>query len=185
MTYEVEVRASPSEAGWKEVKCFLDENAENIGEFRYWTCLFRDPTYLRLRKTQGKDNVVITIKYGEGTARVETEQHIPLDDLKDYLLTLKVKGYTQCAFIRSISHAYKYKDVRVDVNHIDNLGYKVEVELMVEDEKRVEESKQKVREVLEELGLTELSQDDYQLMLDEMYEKSMTKIDDVSKKILS
>jgi predicted adenylyl cyclase CyaB len=172
MVFEIEKRSLFSSKESFE-KC--EERVSKLGKFRktyiYKSYLFREPYHLRVRLVKGTDYATITTKSGDyqSAAREEHNEDIPLSVLQSYLDKLVLKGFTKCARITTVSNSYELDWLRVDFNAMNYLGFIVEVEALTEDHNEIPMLEQKVVENMKKLGLTQLSAQDYQSMMDRMF----------------
>ena len=150
---EAKIRLTDKEA--KEVLKTLDKELRLLE-----TCIKKDEYYgdfkkdfLRIR-TKG-DKVKMEIKDKKRSRGVEMNQEIgwEVKDSKKLKKILSDMG-TKVAF-RKVKQCRKYKageGVIVEFNKVETLGYFLEIEVMVKNEKEIEEAQKKIRDTFKKLG---------------------------------
>jgi predicted adenylyl cyclase CyaB len=175
-TYEIEKRSRIyDEQKFLDLKGRLNKKLKFIGEKTLTTFLFRKPSFIRIRLTEGDNTFIITEKTGDyaDKAREEKNIELPLNEIGEYISKLKTAGYDECTKLKTQRFAYQYNDdIKIELNIIDYLGMMVEVEAVTENEERVDELEGKVREIFKELNLEILDAETYQKMMDETYLKA-------------
>jgi len=118
-------------------------------------------------RTRLADNdVILVIKASvddtssaNGTARLEFEVKLPklsLDQLDDILLK---SGFLYQAKWSRERREFKYKGMHVCIDKNAGYGFLAEFEIQVEDQKHIQDAKDKLRSAMAELGVSELPQD--------------------------
>ncbi len=183
MHYEVEKRALlKSDVDFNRIKRFLYKQGKFLGKKNLKTLLFRKPTYLRFRSfcDVQKQRAEVTFKSGDYgmLSRKEINLDINPKQITDFIELLKAVGYKKGVFIKTERHYYKFRGLLVELNKIDYLGKIVEVEGLTNDKRKVGGLRKKIDDILEILQVQELSGEDYQGMMDDMFKKGLKKINE-------
>jgi adenylate cyclase class IV len=118
-----------------------------------------------LRTRQANDKVILVLKVviddttsANGTARIEFEADMPLalEQLDELVLQA---GFDYQAKWSRERNDYKYKGVNVSIDKNAGYGYLAEFEIVEEEPLLADTTKQKLREIMEELEVEELPQD--------------------------
>ncbi|HLC33221.1 MAG TPA: CYTH domain-containing protein [Candidatus Nanoarchaeia archaeon] len=172
--YEVELRSRLESTKFQELKSWLDEQADFLGESRMKSYLFREPTFLRIRLIKGKKAAIITEKTGSyaQVGRREEEFEIPRKNLPDFVKEKEKQGYTRCSLAQTVRFSYRLNGLKVELNK-NNLGLIVEIEALTQDEKEVPLLKEKISSCMKKLNLKELTPAEYQKLMDDLYAKTL------------
>jgi len=177
--FEVEKRAKfLTEADFVKCKESLEKNGKFRSRKEMLTFLFREPHYMRVRLV--KDNEMATITYKTGTygdlARKEVNLDLYRQQLRGFIEIMEAFGFKECASLRSERYSYDFNGFNVELNKIDKLGLLVEIETIVADESELNEINKKISETLALLEMKELDSQEYQNMMDEMYQGGLQPI---------
>ena len=94
-----------------------------------------------------------------GTARIEFESELKNVDLEQLDQLILDAGFTYQAKWSRERSEYEYKNTSVSIDKNAGYGYLAEFETLVTEMDMVDQAKQDLRNMLAELGLTELSQE--------------------------
>lgn len=121
---------------------------------------------ISVRTRKSNDKVLFVVKASiddttssNGTARIEFETEIPalsLDALDAFLLDAGCSYQAKWSRDRK---EYIFKDIVVCIDHNAGYGYLAELEKIVESGEEAEAVKRDLREIMQTLGIEELSQD--------------------------
>jgi adenylate cyclase class IV len=125
---------------------------------------------VRTRDADGKVLFVLKASIDDttssnGTARLEFESVMPmsLDELDKLILDA---GFSYQAKWSRERQEFKYKDVTVDLDKNAGYGYLAEFELVLDDPAKANAGKEQLRQLMTELGVSELPQDRLARMFD-------------------
>lgn len=156
--FEIEFRARFAEEKYGELKKFLDERAEDLGEDDKDVFFFMFPDkLLKAVNNVSKGNAKIVLKLnkiGKGSDFEEIEVPIAQGDFEK---TAKIfSTILACDSMRSFQkrHNYLYKEVELALKWSEIWGYHLELEVMVGNSEEKPEAERKIYAVAEELGIT-------------------------------
>lgn len=174
MQHEIEKRSHlKTDAEYKTVKSYLNTHAEFIEQKELTTYLFREPKYLRIRITKGKDDAVLAYKIGDYSdpSRKEIEVKIAIHELSSLFELFNELGFKRCAKIKAVRYSYKYKNLQADLSTYDYLGHVIEFEGLTDDESKIPSINGDISQAFKDANLKEIKAKDYQAMMDNMYKK--------------
>ena len=176
---EVEVRAVFDELKYNELKDFLNQNGEDLGQDDKDVYFFLLPT----KVVKAVNNI------SKGTAKIvmkltrvdkggnDTEELEIFIDPKDF--DKSVKLFSELAFDEvqrafQLRRNYMYKGVELALKYSDSWGYHLELEIMIAAKTEQLDAEQKLHEVANELGVKIMTPDEQKVFaenIDKKYKK--------------
>ncbi len=96
-------------------------------------------------------------KYWDKRIVVKEEYEFEIKDVEDFLTLMKDLGFFEWIRKIKISEHYIYrkdKKLSIEINKVEKLGYFMEIEYLT-DKRGIEKAKKRIREILEELEVSE------------------------------
>jgi predicted adenylyl cyclase CyaB len=176
---EVEVRAVFDEPKYQQLKEFLDQNAESLGQDDKDVYFFLLPTKVVKAVnniSKGTAKIVIKLtrvgKGGNDTEEIEIPI-APVDFDKSVRLFSEL-DFEQTQRAYQMRHNYMYKGVELALKYSNSWGHHMELEIMIADKSQQAEAEAKLAEVAAELGvkpMTPEEQQDFAAKIDQSYNK--------------
>ncbi|MHA1755107.1 MAG: class IV adenylate cyclase [Candidatus Odinarchaeia archaeon] len=110
---------------------------------------------LRLRKINGEYTLTYKGSKLDKTTKTREEINVRVDDgdsFKEILIRMKFKPFMEVTKTRDI---YSLNEIHIYLDNVNSLGYFVELEKIVSNQKELEEEKRKIFETVKKLGLSE------------------------------
>ncbi|MFA5742645.1 MAG: CYTH domain-containing protein [Candidatus Paceibacterota bacterium] len=155
---EIEFRSIFDENRYNELRRFLDEKAQLLGEDDKDVFFFTlSDRLLKVVNNISKDNAKIVLKLnriGKGSDFEEIDLSLSRDQVDQ-----AVNIFTKLDIADNIMHSFQkrtnyiYHDVEIALKHSDVWGYHLELEIVVDDESKKQSAEQKIKEVAEELKI--------------------------------
>lgn len=185
--YEVEVRAHIPDTDFDSLLKRLTGRfgAPSVTDLK--TFLFPAANgYARIRILRGQTNGILTEKIGgyADMARQELNRQFNLNDVDQILMELKQKGFSQCSYLRSTGYAFRGADEQeLFLSRHEGLGIFLEVEMITHEQSQQTGAYQAVTATLAELNLEALPAEEYQMMMDSFYARTLARVADVRSEI--
>lgn len=111
--------------------------------------------YFRLRTENGEHIITRKEKTVTDGIEVNQEQEFTVSDSSQFEDLMYKLGCS--VLVRKKKKGWKYssKTSILELSHVDNLGYFIEIEKIIEDEKDISRAREEVKELLEGLGVSE------------------------------
>jgi adenylate cyclase class IV len=163
--FEIEYRSIFDKDKFNQLKSFLDENAENLGDDNKdcYYYIFADKL-LKLVNNTSKNTAKISLKLnriGEGSAFPETEVYFSPEEFD------KAKRiFDNLASEAKIMHGpqervnYKYDGCEIALKYSDAWGYHIEIEQLIEDKAKQKEAEENIKSVANKLGVKLMSEEE-------------------------
>jgi len=157
MSKEIEVRIQIDESLLKNVKAWLDKNAEYQGEIRHKEYYLNNPKttffftarrsvsepegykdaldYLRVRFTPEGDSFCFKRFHEDPIEKRPLycdEHEVKVSDGETVLELMRLLGYTDQTLVQKIRNTYRFDDFEIVLDQVTNAGLFMEVELKVE-----------------------------------------------------
>ena len=155
---EIEFRAIFDKQKYDNLRKFLVKNAQNLGEDDKDVFFFTlKDKLLKVVNNISKKNAQIVLKLnriGNGSNFEEFELPIPRNKVNQ-----AVKIFTAINLTDNIMHSFQrrinfiYKDVEVALKYSDVWGYHLELEKVINDEKKKQMTEEKIKKVANELKI--------------------------------
>ena len=181
MVYEIEKRCVLFDDGdFLAIKERIEKSAVFKERKIMKTFLFPGPPYfMRIRMIQWDDMVYIQQKSGSlhDSVREESSYSISFDELSDKLGELTSQWFHSCVAVNTDRLVYGLQNLNIEISTTDVLGYIVEVEATTHDTGEIGKLETQVSDTMEKLGLVETSGEEYQRIVDTMYNDRLLPID--------
>ncbi|RJR24749.1 CYTH domain-containing protein [Candidatus Microgenomates bacterium] len=180
---EIEMRAMFDKNKHDEIKVFLDEKAEDLGEDDkdVWFFLLPDK-FAKVTKNESKGTAKMTLKLnrpGRGSSGFEEiEYPISPDDFDKAVKLFSNLPFDERQNSYQKRHNYLYKGVELALKFTETWGYHLEFEVLISDSTRQKEAEKKICKVADELGthiLSEQELDEITKRIDEEYRQGRYK----------
>ncbi len=163
--YEIEFRGMFNSQKFKELKKYLDKNAENLGPDNK-DCYFHvfSDKLLKVVKNVSKKNAKVSLKLnriGEGSSFPEIEFCF---DMKDFEKAVTL--FENLSLPAKIIHEsqertnYRYKGCEIALKYSKSWGHHIEIEKVVDLEKKQKEAEKAIRELAKELDVRLMTERD-------------------------
>lgn len=160
---EVEVKIPIDEEDEKRIIEKLDSYGTFLGVYNeedvflesiYDTSYGKDKT-LKLRKRDGEIKLIFKQKEAgkEFKEHLEVEIKINEHDINNVLQLLKYLGFKEVTVIKKRRTVYKINDCTINLDHVENLGLFIEIEVLSDGKER-REVHEKIEKVLSLLGIS-------------------------------
>lgn len=163
--FEIEFRSRFNKKKFIELKKYLDDHAENLGEDNKdcYYYIFPDKL-LKLVSNTSKKTAKISLKLnriGEGTVFPEIEFYFnpqEFDKAKKLLDALNLPAKIMHGPQERVN--YRYKGCEIALKHSDTWGYHLEIEKVIETKEKQQEAEEQIRRVADELGVQLMSEEE-------------------------
>ncbi|HDQ13679.1 MAG TPA: class IV adenylate cyclase [Sediminispirochaeta sp.] len=153
--FEVEVKAWVDRPEVLERR--LEGMAESQQEFDKWDIYFTREEGGRQLFRFRRDGEVNTVTYKkrsrQGALEVNREHEFRVDDQLEFLQFCRHLGYREQIRKHKKGVRYHYRDIGVELAYVEGLGHFVEVEALVDREEELTAAREKVEQVIEDLGI--------------------------------
>jgi len=165
MTIEVEKRALLDESRYHELLVLLDERAEDKGENDTVSVFYlRERSQIKVQRNETARTAKIAWKSGgvDGAEqRHELELPIGYDDFDAANELMRaVVSDAQVFPTKQTRHDYLIDDIDVAIKYSDDWGYHAELEIVVDDDARVEDALTRIHALADTLDIQLLSEDE-------------------------
>ena len=119
---------------------------------------------IRVRRFNGHFEAFLTYKGPKLDQRSKTrlELEVPITDPDEYERILNALGFKEVLTVSKVREKYYYdRKIVIALDEVEGLGKFIEVETLVEDETDVEEAVEKIREIMEALGVRRFERRSY------------------------
>lgn len=156
-TIEVELRALIDKKKYFELKDFLIKNGKYLGKDNKDTYFFLFPDkLLKVTNNITTSSAKLTLKLnkiGIGSDFKEIEIPIAQKDVSSMLVILKLLGFNKNQYSFQFRDNYLYKDINIALKYTQSWGFHVELEIMIENKQEIENAKENITKIANELGL--------------------------------
>lgn len=157
MAIEVELKA------WVEQVDKLREKILKIADPRgpfdkrdtYFSLPGRDASLFRIRREKEKNTVTYKEKEILDGIEVNQEHEFTVDDAEAFTDFSRYLGYELFIEKHKQGNLYTWENVGIELSRVEGLGWFVEIEVLVGRQEDVPKAREKLRHVLQELGITE------------------------------
>ena len=170
---EVEIRGLITNEQYYDLGKFLSENGKFLHAKERVAICYPDPetgslveeckTDIRVRTTNGIPEIII--KQGEWGNSNESRRELSLigqkGEFDKMVIMLSALGHKKGVLVIRKGAVYEYKGIEFSLVEVPSHSYYFEAEIMVENKAEQEAAIKKISEVCEELGLKQLSQEDF------------------------
>jgi len=162
---------------YRELKNYLDKNAQDLGEDDKDVYFFLLPDRIvKVVNNVSQKTAKIVMKLnriGRGTSDFE-EIEIPIDpaDFSKAVKLFSALPFDQIQNSYQKRHNYLLDGVGLALKWTDSWGYHLELEIMVNDKKKREEAEAKIQKVAQKLGVKIMSEEELKIFtqkIDENY----------------
>ena len=119
---------------------------------------------IRVRRFNGHFEAFLTYKGPKLDQRSKTrlELEVPITDPDEYERILNALGFKEVLTVSKVREKYYYdRKIIIALDEVEGLGKFIEVETLVEDEADVEEAVEKIRGIMESLGVRRFERRSY------------------------
>ncbi len=158
---EVEVK-SPLKDLTEVRKILIRQNAEALGSVEeldvYFTHPFRNfaetDEVLRIRyTTNGKHYVTYKGPKVKAKARSRMEVHVSVEDGNAFREIFEKLGFKEVASVKKFREKWRLEDLQVYLDKVEELGFFIEVEALVENNKDISLAESRIFNLLKTLGV--------------------------------
>jgi adenylate cyclase class 2 len=130
---------------------------------------------IRVKRFDGHFEAFLTYKGPKMDVRSKTREEIevPIEDPQKYFLILEKLGFSKVLTVSKVREKYYVgKGVIITLDEIEGLGKFVEIESLVEDEEDIEKTVERLRSILEDIGVKRFERRSYLELLMEAFKTS-------------
>ncbi len=181
--FEIELRGRMTDKKFKEIRDFLDKNGKFKAEknrvfYDYSTFIpgegLRGRTKdFRVRETNGQTEVILKLGNWQGSDRREELSVMTAKNSTETLLKIFGEmGFTKA--IKGIRHtlAYDYKDIEIALVEVPGHSYYFEAEIVASPKSDHDEVHNRIKQILDELGLEMFSEEGFHEYIDQLNAES-------------
>jgi predicted adenylyl cyclase CyaB len=154
MIFEVEEKAYVNDVEAMREK-LRAQFLEHGSEVKYDTYFRNDTTGRLVRMRESAKGLLVTTKDKQVPTGIDQEVELSINNKERFKEFMALLGFEE--YFKKVKRVELYTDgiIQYELVHVDNLGDFIEVEILEEDESRVEEAHRRVCEALYELGYHE------------------------------
>lgn len=155
--FEVEAKVPISRREFQQLSSRLQKEAHHLGNRSYTDTYYAKPktAYIRIRKGEGEYDFDIKRRQTIKGIESNIEMEWGINDISGWRALLKRSGITPT--IRKIkkSSLFKQNDFIIELNHVRLLGYYLEIERVVKNQKEVAKAKSDLVQMFKTLGYSQ------------------------------
>lgn len=185
---EVEVRGLLTKEKYDLANSFLQKNGQFVVKNDRFMVIFSDMAVLnsgadkaddiRIRITNGCPEIIIKKgKWGATEAREEICVKVQKGEFVNLVKAMASLGYKRGMLAERKSVIFKYQGVEFSLVEVPGHSWYFEGEIMVDDERLLEEAKKKIMTVCDSLDLAIFSDDDFYTYVDRLDKEANTDYD--------
>jgi len=110
-------------------------------------------TLFRLRHEDNVSTVTYKQKTREKGIEVNREHEFSVSDEQTFLGFCEYLGYIKYIEKHKTGDLFSYKQASIELTYVDDLGWFIEIECIVEDESEINTSREKIRSILSDLEI--------------------------------
>ena len=136
----------------KELPGFAEKTGSAVSKDVYYV---NDRNFsMRVREKNGKGMINIKSRKKEKGIEINDELEIPVKDTAEFMRFLKKNGMREKARKEKKGIFYKKGKISIEFNNVKNLGYFLEIEILVKNESEIAGAKKSLDDIFKKLGFS-------------------------------
>lgn len=154
--YEVEAKVHLTKAEFNRLKKQLNSDSKKKGLFVNKDVYFAVPEgyFLRIRERNKNASLDFKVKHRKQGMEINWEANLPLHDPAKMKSLLKKLGLSLWVKKEKISLVYQAGTMTIELNRLTGLGYFLEIETLVEQDKEIPKAKKRLHQLFHQFGFS-------------------------------